>query len=74
MPEAQSPTLTIQGILGEFAPREEVAEALGAVEEEKEDSSSTPGKEGVGMAGPLLYSKSQMAQLGSPSSFLLICS
>lgn len=73
MPEAQSPTLTIQGILGEFAPREEVAEALGAVEEE-EDSSSTPGKEGVGMAGPLLYSKSQMAQLGSPSSFLLICS
>lgn len=33
--------------MGEFAPREEVAEALGAVEEEEEDSSSTPGKEDV---------------------------
>lgn len=46
VPEAQTPTLMIQGVLGELVPGEELAEASGTIEEE-EDSSSTPGKEDV---------------------------
>lgn len=45
MPKAQSPTLMIQGILGELALGEEVTGALEAIEEEEEGSSSTPGKD-----------------------------
>lgn len=43
----QSPTLMIQGVLGELAPGEEVIEAPRTTEEEEEeeDSISTPGKE-----------------------------
>lgn len=35
MPEAQSPTLMIQGVLGGLAPGEEIVEVLGAVEERR---------------------------------------
>lgn len=42
----QSPTLMIQGVLGELAPGEEVIETPRTTqEEEEEDSISTPGKE-----------------------------
>lgn len=44
MLEVQSPTLIIQGVLGELALKEEAIEAHGIVEEE-EGSSSTPDKE-----------------------------
>lgn len=50
MPEAQSLTLIIQGVLGELVPEQEVAEAPDAVEEE--DSSSTPGRRTWSTKGP----------------------
>lgn len=34
IPEAESPTLIIQGVFGELAPEEEAIEAQGVVEEE----------------------------------------
>lgn len=47
MPEAQSPTLIIQGILGELDPTREIANVPGVVEgeEEEEGLSSTLKKE-----------------------------
>lgn len=43
--EVQSPTLMIQGVLGELDPAGEVVNVSGAAEEEEEGSSSTPEKE-----------------------------
>lgn len=50
VPEAQSLTLMIQGVLDELVPGQEVAEAPGAVEEE--DSSSIPGRSTWRTEGP----------------------
>lgn len=45
VPEEQSPTLLIEGVLGELAPEVEITEAQDDVE--KEGSSSTPGEEDI---------------------------
>lgn len=50
-PDVQSPTLMIQGILGELDPARDVADAPGSVDEEEEDSSSTPDAEDGKAAG-----------------------
>lgn len=45
--KVQSPTLMIQGVLGELNPAGEAVDALGPAEEEEEGSSSTPEKDDV---------------------------
>lgn len=70
MPEAQSPTLMIQSVLGKLAPREVVTEALNIIKEEEEGSSSTPGKddaEDVPAGHPeVLLANTQLEQVEAP--------
>lgn len=57
MLEAQSPTLMIQGILGELNPTGETVDAPDAVEEEEEGSSSNPEKRTQRTGRPSVLSK-----------------